>query len=65
MPRRCPSGVRASAARRLLRSVGVDDIETAEPIDPKRVAILGAWTTLLAVAFTVLLISDTVSATTF
>lgn len=40
-------------------------MNAVEPIDPKRVVILGIWTTVLAVAFTVLLISDTVSATTF
>lgn len=43
----------------------MDDMDAAEPIDRRRVALLGLWTTVLAVAFTVLLISDTVSATTF
>jgi hypothetical protein len=57
--------MRAGPARGLLKGMGMDDIDAAEPIDRRRVALLGLWTTVLAVAFTFLLISDTVSATTF
>jgi hypothetical protein len=43
----------------------VDETETGpdrDPIDLRRVLILGLWTTALAVAFTALLIGDTVTA---
>jgi hypothetical protein len=46
----------------------VDETDTApdrDPIDLPRLLILGLWTTALAVLFTVLLIGDTVTATTF
>jgi len=47
--------------------VSDDDITTADegPIDPARTLFLGVCTTVLAIAFILLLIGDQVSATTF
>lgn len=42
----------------------MEDIDRTDDIDPRRVAILGLWTTLFAILFTVLLIGDTVTAST-
>lgn len=44
-----------------------DDITTADadPIDPARTLFLGVCTTVLAIAFILLLIGDQVTATTF
>ena len=46
----------------------MDDLEETterEQIDPVRTLFLGVCTTVLAIAFLLLLIGDTVSATTF
>ena len=43
----------------------IEDVGARERIDPVRTLFLGVCTTMLAIAFVLLLIGDTVTATTF